>query len=238
MTPWGGRSEYRSSTGSTMDDAQALEDSGAPDGSLVRAGFQTAGRGRHPGRRWDSPADANLLFTAFWSPGRFRVPEFAPSLVVGLGVCLWLEGLSLAPHYPVSLKWPNDVYLGGRKVCGILVRRRWGASGPQSIHAGVGVNLRSPPEQEFRAPAVGLSDTGVVLAPEEALESLLHALAVALDHSDPRAECESRLWRLGTTLELTLPGEPVRTGLVRGLDPFGQLLWDSGRGLETLSSGE
>lgn len=237
MTPWGGRAEYRSTTSSTMDDARALEDAGAPDGSLVQAGFQSAGRGRHEGRAWVSAADDNLLFTVFWSPNRFRVPEFAPSLTVGLGVCLWLEALGLDAS--VALKWPNDVYLGDRKLAGILTRRRWTASGPRSIHAGIGVNLRPPTgEGDFRTPPASLVDFGLDLTPAQALDGLLHALAVALDHPEPRQACEARLWRRGQALELERPGQPVATGTVVGLDLQGRLIWDRDGHQEMVSSGE
>lgn len=241
MTPWGGRVEARETTASTMDDARALEDSGAPDGSLVWARHQTAGRGRLADRAWVDEPGSSLLFTAYWSPARFRVPEFAPSLTVGLGVCLWLEQLGLAADAPVSLKWPNDVYLGEKKVAGILVRRRLTAAGPQSIHAGIGINLSNPGDQTgFRRPATSLAAAGVTLSPEEALEGLLPALAAALVHPDPRGECEARLWRRGAEAELSIPDaqSPARVGLVAGVDPAGRLLWRVGGVLELVSSGE
>jgi len=174
------------------------------------------------------------MFTGFWSPSRFRNRDFSPSLVVGLGVCLWVE--SLVPSAPVSLKWPNDVYLGDAKLAGILVRSRWTAGGPRSFHAGVGVNLRVP-TGEFRTPPTGLVAWGVDLRPSQALESLLPFLAQALDEPQPQGLCESRLWRRGAEVELNLGTGPVR-GFVRGLDAAGRLLWEGPRGLEALTSGE
>jgi len=222
-----------------MDDAQALEDRGAPDGSLVQAGFQTAGRGRHAGRLWQADAGRQLLFTIFWRADRFRRPEFAPSLVVGLGLCLWLE--ALVPGAPVALKWPNDLYLGDRKAAGILVRRRVTASGAGTVHAGLGVNLLPPSDPAgFRTPPASLSDLGLTLDPEAALESLLPALARALDEPDPRSACEARLWRRGQRWELSVPGRegPGLDGVVRGLDPEGRLWFEGPRGLEAIRSGE
>jgi BirA family biotin operon repressor/biotin-[acetyl-CoA-carboxylase] ligase len=239
-TPWGGRVEFSPTTVSTMDDAQAMEDRGVPDGSLAWAGFQTAGRGRHPGRVWLGEPGASLMFTVWWHPHRFRVPGFAASLTVGLGVCLWLEGLGLPTAFPVALKWPNDVFLADRKVAGILVRQRWGASGPGSIHAGIGVNLADPGDQSgFRTAAVSLAEAGSFLTAEQALESLLRALALALDHPDPRAACEQRLWKKDQEIQLSLPdGQGRPWGLARGLDEAGRLIWETADGLQTLSSGE
>ena len=240
-TPWGGRVFFRPSTTSTMDDAQALEARGEPDGSVAWAAQQSAGRGRHPGRAWYGSPHASLMFTVYWKPTRFLVGAFAPSLTVGLGVCLWLESLGLGPEFPVALKWPNDVYLADRKAVGILVTRRWGASGSGAIHAGIGVNLQMPASGEaFRTPPISLAEAGILLTPEDALRSLLPFLAQALDHRQPRQACEARLWRRGQELELmdsVEQGVP-RCGLVHGLDEAGRLLWDDGRGLRALSSGE
>jgi biotin-[acetyl-CoA-carboxylase] ligase BirA-like protein len=238
-TPWGGRVVYTETTASTMDDALVLEDRGEPDGSVAWAGFQTAGRGRHAGRAWSGEPGASLLFTVFWSPHRFRSPTFAPSLTVGLGLCLWLEAQGLPPS-EVSLKWPNDLYLGDRKAAGILVRRRVSASGAGSVHAGIGINLRPPQETGFRTPSASLDAFGLVLTPETALSTLLPALAAALDHPDPRTACEDRLWRRGQEVELSTPdgAGAARRGRVLGLDAAGCLVWDRGRGPETVSSGE
>lgn len=237
MTPWGGSIHYRATTTSTMDDAQALEDEGAPDGSLVWAGEQTAGRGRHPGRTWNAAPGASLLFTVFWRPSRFRVPDFAASLTVGFGVCLWLESLGLGAEHRISLKWPNDVYLGDRKLAGILVRRRL-SSGLGSVHAGIGINLLPPVADAYRTTPTSLAEAGRSLAPDEALVGLLPFLAAALDHPEPRSQCAARLWRRGQPLTLSFPDGRSASGIPRDLADDGALIWDTERGREVLSSGE
>jgi BirA family biotin operon repressor/biotin-[acetyl-CoA-carboxylase] ligase len=220
-----------------MDDAQDLEDLGEPDGSVAWAGTQTAGRGRQ-GRTW-TDGGSSLLFTVFWHASRFRVLSFAPSLTVGLGLCLWLESLALPSQLPVALKWPNDVYLADRKLAGILVRRRMSGSSDGSIHAGVGVNLRSPfGAPEFRTPPVSLAEAGLSPAPDAALNGLLPYLAQALDHPDPRSACEERLWKRGQTIELSAGGRPPASGKVLGLDAQGCLLWETAAGVQTVAFGE
>ena len=240
-TPWGGGVFFQETTSSTMDDARELESRGEPDGSVAQAGYQTSGRGRHAGRVWQAAPGQNLLFTVFWNPKRFLVSRFAPSLTVGLGVCLWLEGLALDAAFPVRLKWPNDVYLGDRKVAGILVRQQWGASGGGSIHAGIGINLVPAEDASaYRTPPISVAEVGLLLKPEVALRGVLDGLAEALQCADPRAECEARLWRLAATMELSTPDADghLRRGLVRGLDEQGRLIWDGPLGVETLSSAE
>lgn len=236
-TPWGGSVFYRAVTASTMEDAQALEDLGEPDGSVAWAGTQTAGRGRQ-GRTW-TDGGSSLLFTVYWKPSRFRELSFAPSLTVGLGVCFWLESLDLPPGLPVALKWPNDVYLDGRKLAGILVRRRMSGSGEGSVHAGIGINLRAPFDGSgFRTPPSSLEEAGFTGSPEDALAQLLPHLARALEHPDPRSACEERLWKRGERLELSAGGRAAEPGWVRGLDPQGGLLWEPGSGLQTITFGE
>lgn len=236
-TPWGGLVSYKPSTSSTMDDAQALEDSGWPEGSLAWAGYQSAGRGRHSGRTWRAEPDASLLFTVYWRPERFAVPSFAPSLTVGLGLCRWLESLSSSLQGAINLKWPNDVYWNDAKLAGILVRRRLNA-GPGSIHAGIGLNLAPPQGEGFRTVATSLVEVGLALSPVEALESLLPHLASALAESQPRLACEQWLWRLNDSFSVTLPDGSVRSGLVRGLDEAGSLVLEGPSGRDSISSGE
>lgn len=235
-TPWGGEIHFRTSTTSTMDDAQVLEDAGAPEGSVAWAEHQTAGRGRHPGRRWQSSPGASLLFTLYLDASRFVRAEFAPSLTIGLGVCLWLEGMG-ACSPPLGLKWPNDVYYGDRKLAGILVRRR--LTGKRRWHIGVGINLRSPESgEDFRTSPTSVADAGYALSPPEALEGLLPCLARALLCPDPRSLCAERLYRRGEPLTLSLPSGLAVEGVPLDLDPTGALVWQQGGAIRTLSSAE
>ena len=232
-SPWGGLVDYREVTASTMDDALALEQAGAPDGSLVWAGVQTSGRGRNYDRRWEADAGQALLMTVFWRPARFRCRNFAPSLIVGLAVCLWLESLLEHQKSRVRLKWPNDVYIDNKKVAGILVRQIWsGQTEPRSIHAGIGINLQpAPANNAYRNPPISLAEVGITLTPSAALESLLPILAAALEEESPQALAEARLWKRGEVQDLKIDGSESQRGRIRGLDDQGRLLWENEQGM-------
>lgn len=239
--PWGGTCWYTPETFSTMDDARDLEARGEPGGSLVVAGYQSQGVGRHQGRNWLSAPGDSLLFTVFWPASLFAVPTFAPSLVVGLGVCRWLQGLAWAASPQIALKWPNDVYLDGRKVAGILVRSRLSSTGPHSYHAGVGINLRQQHfAGEFRQQPTSLALHGVSLSPEVALGELLPHLQAALALVDPKTACEGLLWRRGEVLSVQVPdtGSTVVEGAVLGLDAAGGLRVATSAGEVVVNSGE
>src|SRR5262245_49264776 len=121
----------------SCESTQLLVDTSLPEGALVVADHQTAGRGRL-GRSWEAPAGTALLFSTLLKPPPERhVPEL--SLVAGIAVADTLEralGLS------VQLKWPNDVMLRRRKVAGCLAEARDGA-----VVLGIGVNVNQTREE-------------------------------------------------------------------------------------------
>ena len=121
---------------STMDLAHARAASGAGDGSVVVALEQTAGRGR-TGNRWHSAADAGV-----WASVVVRQTDIGPNGVLALRTGLAL-GAALAPFTPdpPQLKWPNDVFVAGRKLAGILTEARWRGDRLEWLVVGVGVNV-------------------------------------------------------------------------------------------------
>ena len=152
--------------GSTIDVARDLALGGASHGTLVTADVQTAGRGRQ-GRTWSAPAGQALLLALV-----VRDPDPLLSLRAGLAVAD-LAGPA------ARVKWPNDVWVDGRKVAGILVEGR-----PQEnwAIAGIGVNAALdladlPPELRDTAGTLGLAASEL----EAALERLLDALTIRID---------------------------------------------------------
>jgi BirA family biotin operon repressor/biotin-[acetyl-CoA-carboxylase] ligase len=138
-------------TDSTNGRARELAEAGAPGGTVVTAREQTAGRGRQ-GRVWTAPKGKALLYSAVLKPLDERhllLPLSAP-----LAVCAAAE--ALRPGCECQVKWPNDVWLEGRKLAGILIEAK-----PQDGWAviGVGLNLTIAPEEfpaDLRQPAVSL----------------------------------------------------------------------------------
>ena len=162
-----GRSlEVRASTGSTNDDARGAADAGAPDGHVVVADAQTAGRGRH-GHAWDSPPGDDLYFSIV---ARTPLPlRDLPPLTLAVGLAI-AEVAELYARTPVHVKWPNDVWIGERKVAGILVETTTSDDPPVPvIGIGLDVNRRDFGELEEIATSLALHagadlDRAVVLA--------------------------------------------------------------------------
>lgn len=154
--------------GSALDVAHSLAGAGAPAGTLVVADEQTAGRGRS-GRRWVSGPGAGLWLTLVERP-HDPAAIAVLSLRIGLRAAAVLDRWSDAP---VRLKWPNDIYAGGRKLAGILVEARWRDARPDWVAIGIGINIQAPPDV---ATAAGLrAGTSRV----ELLAELLPALRAA-----------------------------------------------------------
>jgi BirA family transcriptional regulator, biotin operon repressor / biotin---[acetyl-CoA-carboxylase] ligase len=136
---------------STNARARELAESGAPGGTIVTADEQTAGRGRH-GRTWTAPAGRALLYSAVVRPFDER-HELLP-LAVPIAVAESAESLG-----PLSckLKWPNDLWVEGRKLAGVLIESRH-ADGWAVIGVGLNVAIgrgEFPPELRDRATSIG-----------------------------------------------------------------------------------
>jgi BirA family biotin operon repressor/biotin-[acetyl-CoA-carboxylase] ligase len=156
-------------TDSTNSRARELAAEGAPGGTVVTASEQSAGRGRQ-GRSWSAPADRSLLYSAILRPLDRR--HLLLPLAVPLAVCEAAD--SLVAGTECAIKWPNDVWLDGRKLAGILIEAR-----PQDGWAviGVGLNLTIA-EAEF---PTELRETATSLGGDVGREQARRALDVALD---------------------------------------------------------
>lgn len=157
---WGQSLDVRATTASTMDDAAKAAASGAPDGHVVLADHQTHGRGAH-GRQWVSPSGTDIYFSVLARPTVEPASTSMVTLAVGLGVRdavdRWVQGRS------VLVKWPNDVWIEGRKCAGILVESRTVGMSIDSVIIGVGLNVNRlswPVELEDTATSLLAERTG------------------------------------------------------------------------------
>jgi BirA family biotin operon repressor/biotin-[acetyl-CoA-carboxylase] ligase len=132
-------------TGSTNTDALEWAEDGAPEGALVIAEHQTAGRGRWA-RSWFSEPGAGLMFSLILRPR----PDAGNDglLTTALGVAC-AEALEATTGLSPSMKWPNDITLEGRKLAGILVETRVEGGRIRFAVAGIGINYHhfEPPEE-------------------------------------------------------------------------------------------
>ena len=209
---------------STMDLAHALAAAGAPAGTLVVADRQTAGRGRG-GRRWHSPGGQGVWLTLVERPSDTAAVDVL-SLRVGLRLAVALDRFAAAA---VRLKWPNDLFVGGGKLAGVLAEARWRDGRPDWVAVGVGVNVR-PPRDVPGAASLGDVErvdvlAAAVLAVRDAARAEGHLTAPELEAFASRDLAWGRTAR-----------EPDR-GRVAGISPAGDLLLDTARGRTSFRAG-
>jgi len=230
--------------GSTNDvalDWAAAQPPDRADGLVVIAEEQTAGRGRR-GRAWFSPPGSGLYVSIVLAPARAHAADgnrarramSLLTLAVGVGLA---EGVAAATGLQTSLKWPNDVYVSGRKLAGILAE----AAAP-SVVVGFGLNVGAaafPPELADRATSLetelGRSvDRFVVLA-----EALASIAARCADLDAGRFDAILDAWRRRAYRAV---GARVACGSIAGvtvgIDDDGALLVKTGERIERIVSGE
>ena len=220
--------ERHASLGSTNDEALRRAMEGAPEGVVVLAEVQTAGRGRQ-GRAWNDVPGASLAFSVLLKPSLSlpRLPLLA--LAMACSVAEAAEAVTGRKH---SVKWPNDVLFEGRKVCGILAESRSGRDGRPVLVIGTGVNVNHRLEdfpQEFRQRATSLREAGgEYLNPESVLAAVLERferyVTLARDRGADalRDAVIDRLPAPGTTVAVRRGDDRVE-GVVEGITETGAL---------------
>ena len=206
----------------------------ANHGLVVIARHQTAGRGR-VGRKWASLSGRQLQFSVVLHPPLPREEIPVISLMAGVAVGASLRnGLGLRP----LLKWPNDVFLGARKVCGILVEMKQVAGAPRVV-VGIGLNCLGTRE-EFPAELRGLVTTlSEEVGAAVDMETVFQHLLAALERQYRRLLDSGKAELLKEWSAMAdLPGRPLRyptaegmrEGKALGLSPEGYLLVETATG--------
>lgn len=216
---------------------------GAPDGLLVVADHQTAGRGRLD-RTWDTPAGAAVTFSLVLRP---TVPAGAwpwLPLLTGHTVAKALAAFG----YQTQLKWPNDVLIDGHKVAGILVERIETDSGPAAI-VGVGINVSTtaaelpvPTATSLAVAHADLTPTregvllGVVAAVREGYDAWQAGGPEAAERlaSSYVAHCAT----VGQDVRVDLPGGTAIAGRAVDVDLDGRLVVETPGGVEKVGAGD
>lgn len=196
--------------GSTLDVAHRVAPD-APAGTLVLADEQTAGRGRH-GRRWTSAPGAGVWLTLVERPSDARALDVL-ALRCGLYAADALDDMAGAA---IGLKWPNDLYVGDRKLAGVLIETRWRGTAPDWVAIGFGLNVVTPDV----ATGVGLR-AGVARA--EVLDRLVPALRRAAQATRHLSDDELARWARRDIAEHRALATPA-SGLAAGISREGELL--------------
>ncbi len=164
---------------STMDLAHELAAAGALHGTVVVAEAQGAGRGR-TGKAWVSARGAGV-----WASVLLRQPVEAPAGVLSLRVGLQLaQALDARVATAIQLKWPNDLFLGDRKLGGVLTEARWRGDVLEWIVVGVGVNVR---DAETTPPVASLGET---VRRADVLVDVIRAVLIASECIDELSATE------------------------------------------------
>jgi BirA family biotin operon repressor/biotin-[acetyl-CoA-carboxylase] ligase len=218
-------------TDSTNDRAGALAEGGAPNGTVITADEQSAGRGRR-GRVWSAPPGGALLYSAILRP---LGPEQALlPLAVPVAVCEAVE--SLAP-VACRIKWPNDVWIEERKVAGVLIEAR----PPKWAVIGIGVNVAIGDDQfagELRWPATSVGHGATADAMREAVSGALGEWVTASERRVLEAFGE-RDALSGREVSWEGGSMEAGTGVAVGVDERGNLVVEAEGGDRlSLGSGE
>jgi BirA family biotin operon repressor/biotin-[acetyl-CoA-carboxylase] ligase len=251
QSPLAARVELHEEIGSTQERARELAREGTPHGTLVVSKVQTGGRGRL-GRRWGSPA-GGLWMSLVLRPGVSTRVAARTTQAAAVGVAKTLREFGLE----ASIKWPNDLLVDGRKICGILAEssiesvpvaaKKVGPGAERSVDfviLGVGLNANVDPQDlgvSDREVATLRSELGHDVDLLELLESLLSHLETELERIEDFGAILDD-WRslnctLGNRVRVLRFGE-VLEGIALDLGPEGELLLKTTDGVVELFEGE
>ena len=227
---------------STNEEAKRQGQAGAPDGSVFVAEQQTGGKGRL-GRVWSSPRGKGIWFTILLRPGGSPLQVSNITLLAGLAVC---SAIRKTTGCPAMIKWPNDVIIGSKKVCGILTEISAEMDCIHYLVIGIGINANNesfPEELSVKATSLQI-ETGTSISRVKLLQAVLEEFE-ALYRRFPtakepefldlyRAVCASLNRRVSTVRQ----GKTI-TGKAINITPDGELLieLDTGENL-AVNAGE
>jgi BirA family biotin operon repressor/biotin-[acetyl-CoA-carboxylase] ligase len=240
--PFGAPVYYKEMTGSTMNDSRILCARGEPHGTVIAAGFQSAGRGRIRGRPWDVEKNKSLLFTVLLRWARMEDIPAALPLRAGLAAAFGIEDFCPALVGKLMIKWPNDILAPAemtgsakmKKLVGILAEAERG-----NVHLGMGINVSQtqfPPPLQDKAASICIASGREIHDGERftLLEKIIlhiyneiEAVDACTNNSGWISRVTSRLYKKGEEVRFARGGADsgdIVTGILSGIGPGGELL--------------
>lgn len=209
-----------------------------PEGTIIVAAFQSAGKGQGD-NTWESERGKNLLVSVILKPA-FLSPadQFILSKALTLAVCDLLGSNGITP----SVKWPNDIYSGEKKIAGLLIQHRVSGQTLEHTIAGIGINLN---QEQFPVTLPGAVSYKMLKGTDLPAESALGGLAGMLDHRYGQLkqgltgqigkEYQDRVQGLGQWRHYET-SEGAVEGKILGVDEFGRLILEYRDGRKELFS--
>lgn len=207
----------------------------AVHGTAVAARTQTAGRGQR-GNSWEAEPGRNLTFSLMLRPHAIEARnQFELSMLVALETASGIDRALAATPYRCTVKWPNDIYVGDRKICGILIENT--LEGPRISRsiAGIGINVN---QTTFRSDAPNPVSIAQLTGAETPLEPLLEDICLSItgavrrytadDRNTLLEEYRRRLWRGTGVHPFRRPGGGEFRAAIVGIDPDGTLRLSNG----------
>lgn len=221
---------YHAETASTNDVARALAEAGHPHGVVVVADHQTAGRGRR-GAEWFSPPRKNLLLSVILRPTAPAHEWPRLTHIAALAVCEGIE--AVLPDLRPQVKWPNDIFLSGRKTAGLLLESAFPAQAPPFSVLGIGLNVNLaardlPPELRETTTSLAIEAAQPSVHREPVAAAILRALNRLLAKPSDAFpalldDLRRRSLLLGRPIRAGVAGREM-TGTAHDLGPAGELI--------------
>lgn len=233
---------YYDVTDSTNLRANRLAEEGASHGTLVVADAQEAGRGRR-GRAWDSVGGISIYMTLLLKPDIDSANASMLTLVAAMAVS---EGIRRVTGLDAKIKWPNDIVVNGKKVCGILTEMSAQMDYVNHIVIGIGINVHNEsfPEEIASTATSLLIESGkrwnraeLIEAVWEAFEDYYEVYLATQDLKGLRNGYDALLVNKGQRVRVLDPKEPFE-GVAQGVTDRGELIVDTWESRKLVSSGE
>lgn len=227
---------------STNNQAKQLAETGVPDGTLVVAETQSAGKGRR-GRQWLSPKGTGIWMSLVLRPD---IPPDRAAMLTLVAALAVSDGIEAVTGLKAEIKWPNDIVINGRKLCGILTEMNTEMGDINYVVIGIGVNVGMPDfPDEIRAIATSLvlegkpvRRSGLVNQILQAWEQYYEVYLQTADLSGLMQQYNDRLVNCNRQVTILKPEESY-TGISHGIDRLGRLLVEKeDRTVEAVMSGE